>query len=269
MMPAGGRRSDQEGTDGPNRGATPCAVSGITAADGGETIAAGEVAEPVAVAGPDVIADAPTITVGYRQAPMPLVAPSLPVQPPRRGRRAMAAARAAALAAGRAAVASTAGATRPASTESTEEAGQAANGDATPCTVSGNVAEAAGPLAWDSWAVSATAEPLVPVAMLPLPLPDRRAAASDALRELEGPAAKDDPANGWEVEMLGIAVKTGRASASIVARFVEEAGSVDIFPEPGSTEGRRPSFPEFLGRLAPRGSPRVTATASCSISLAT
>ena len=102
-----------------------------------------------------------------------------------------------------------------------------------------------------------------------LPLADRRAAASDALRALESPDAKDDPANGWEVAALEIAVRTGRASASIVARFVEEVTATEIFPEPGSTEGRRPTFPEFLGRLGPRGSSRVTATASSSVSLTT
>ena len=117
--------------------------------------------------------------------------------------------------------------------------------------------------------MSATAELLVPAAMLPLPLADRRAAAADALRALQSPAAKDDPANGWEVEMLRLAVKTGRASASIVARFVEEVGTSDIFPEPGNSAGKRQTFPEFLGRLAPRGWPRVTATGSSSMSLMT
>jgi hypothetical protein len=222
----------------------------------------------------------------------PVAAPSpLPVQPARRGRRAMAAARTAALAAERA-VASTASAGKQVPARSADATEQGQDVQRTPCTVSDGVSDAAAPSPWgagiparesappslqiasvadpfDAYATSATAEPLMPAAMLPLPLADRRAAASDALRELQSPAAKDDPANGWEVEMLGIAVKTGRASASIVARFVEEAGSVEMFPEPGSTAGKRPSFPEFLGRLAPRGSPRVTATASSSISLVT
>jgi hypothetical protein len=292
MTPAGSRRSDQnrcemecaadaadirsttvaafgaeEATAGPDRHATPYTVSDIGKADSRETVTAGSVTEPVVFVVPDVAAAAGTITVGDRPTPMPVIAPSsLPVQPPRRGRRAMAAARAAVLAAERAA-------------QTTGGQG----GQATPCTVSGSLPEPDGllprgagiparesvlPVAntLEAYIASATAEPLAP-AILPLPLADRRAAASDTLRDLQSPAAKDDPANGWEVEMLGIAVKTGRASASIVARFVEEAGSVDMFPEPGSTAGRRPSFPEFLGRLGPRGSPRVTATASSSISI--
>jgi hypothetical protein len=152
-----------------------------------------------------------------------------------------------------------------ASAEATE-AEQGQNRHATPYTVSNDPRLDPRPR---ERGASATAELLVPAAMLPLPLADRRAAASDALRELQSPAAKNDPADGWEVEMLGIAVRTGRASASIVARFVEETSAGDIFPEPGSAAGKRPTFPEFLGRLAPRGWPRVTATGSSSMSLMT
>jgi hypothetical protein len=102
---------------------------------------------------------------------------------------------------------------------------------------------------------------------LPLPLAERRADASETLRALSRGAPADDPADSWEAEVLGMAVKSGLASASIVARFVEEASSVPIFPEPGTANRARPPMHHYLERLSPRGWPRVTATGSSSISL--
>jgi hypothetical protein len=246
-----------EAEKGQDRHASPCTVSDTGKPREGETAAAGGAIEP-----PAPLLHGVRIAAPAAPGVAPIVAPSPPGQPARRGRRAMAAARAAALAAGRA----TARAAMPQATSVVTWAAEARSGQASPCTVSDDPRLCPQPGESDS---SATAELLVPVAMLPLPLADRRAAASDALRALQSPAAQDDPANGWEVEMLGIAVKTGRASASIVARFAEETTASDIFPEPGSTAGKRPTFPEFLGRLAPRGWPRVTATGSSSMSLMT
>jgi hypothetical protein len=132
---------------------------------------------------------------------------------------------------------------------------QAANRHATPYTVSGG----------DD--ASATGDADTPAALLPLPLAERRVDASETLRALGSPAAADDPADSWETEVLGIAVRTGKASASIVARFVEQASTVPIFPEPGTANQPRPPMHHYLERLSPRGWPRVTATGSSSISL--
>jgi hypothetical protein len=113
---------------------------------------------------------------------------------------------------------------------------------------------------------SATGDAEVPAA-LSLPLAERRVDAAETLRALDSASAADDPADSWEAEVLAIAVKTGKASASIVARFVEEASTVPIFPDPGTANRARPPMHHYLERLSPRGWPRVTATGSSSISL--
>jgi hypothetical protein len=146
---------------------------------------------------------------------------------------------------------------------------QPANRHATSCTVSDDGEQAPGDtleIVGGNDMASATGDAEVP-ASLSLPLAERRVDAAETLRALDSAAAADDPADSWEAEVLAIAVKTGKASASIVARFVEQASAVPIFPEPGTANRPRPPMHHYLERLSPRGWPRVTATGSSSISL--
>jgi hypothetical protein len=149
------------------------------------------------------------------------------------------------------------------------EGEEGANRHATSCTVSDDGERAPGDtleIIGGNDMASATGDAEVP-ASLSLPLAERRVDAAETLRALDRAAAADDPADSWEAEVLAIAVRTGKASASIVARFVEEASTVPIFPEPGMANRARPPMHHYLERLSPRGWPRVTATGSSSISL--
>jgi hypothetical protein len=96
---------------------------------------------------------------------------------------------------------------------------------------------------------------------------DAEQAPGDTLEIIGGSDMASATGDAEVPAVLAIAVKTGKASASIVARFVEEASAVPIFPEPGAANRARPPMHHYLERLSPRGWPRVTATGSSSVSL--